>query len=63
MHIGTTNCRQLLQSLAALPAAALVMAPQTAMAAATKIITFNESVLVAGGKDNFFDMKGVVLVS
>ena len=50
MNIGTTNRRQLLQSLAALPAAALVMAPQTAMAAATKIITFNGSVFVAGGK-------------
>ena len=50
MHIGTTNRRQLLQSLAALPAAALVMAPQTAMAAATKIITFNGSILAAGGK-------------
>ncbi len=45
MNLGTTNRRQLLQSLAALPAAALVMAPQTAMAAATKIITFNGSIL------------------
>ena len=34
----------------ALPAAALVLRPQTAFAAATKIITFNGSVLVAGGK-------------
>ena len=50
MNLGTTNRRRLLQSLAALPAAALVMAPQTAMAAATKIITFNGSVFVAGGK-------------
>jgi hypothetical protein len=33
------------------------------MAAATKIITFNGSVSIVGGKDNFFDMKGVVLVS
>ncbi len=50
MNLGKTNRRQLLQSLAALPAAALVMAPQTAMAAATKIITFNGSIFVAGGK-------------
>ncbi len=50
MNLGKTNRRQLLQSLATLPAAALVMAPQTAMAAATKIITFNGSIFVAGGK-------------
>ncbi len=42
--------RLLLRSFAALPAAALVLRPQTAFAAATKIITFNGSVLVAGGK-------------
>ena len=50
LNLGKTNRRQLLQSLATLPAAALVMAPQTAMAAATKIITFNGSIFVAGGK-------------
>ena len=42
--------RLLLRSFAALPAAALVIRPQTAFAAATKIITFNGSTLVAGGK-------------
>ncbi len=50
MNTVTTNRRRMLQSLAVLPAAALVMGPQTAMAAATKIITFNGSTFVAGGK-------------
>ena len=50
MNTVTTNRRRVLQSLAALPAAALVMGPQTAMAAASKIITFNGSIMVAGGK-------------
>ncbi len=50
MKIETTNRRRVLQSLAALPAAALVMGPQTAMAAAGKIITFNGGIMVAGGK-------------
>ena len=50
MNTGTTNRRRLLQSLAALPAAALVLRPQMAFAAATKIITFNGSKFVAGGK-------------
>ncbi len=50
MNIETTNRRRVLQSLAALPAAALVMGPQTAMAAASKMIAFNGSLLVAGGK-------------
>ena len=50
MSKDTTSRRLLLQSLAALPAAALVMGPQTAMAAASKIITFDGSIMVAGGK-------------
>ena len=50
MNIKTTNRRRLLQSLATLPAAALVMGAQPAMAAASKIITFNGSIMVAGGK-------------
>jgi hypothetical protein len=50
MRIETTDRRRLLQSLAALPAAALVLRPQLAVAAATKIITFNGNSFVAGGK-------------
>ncbi len=50
MDKGATNRRRMLQSLAALPAAAMVLRPQMAAAAATKIITFNGSVFVAGGK-------------
>ncbi len=50
MNKDTTSRRLLLQSFAALPAAALIMGPQTAMAGARKIITFDGSVLVAGGK-------------
>jgi hypothetical protein len=50
MSEDAPNRRLLLQSLVALPAAALALKPQTALAAATRIITFNGSVLVAGGK-------------
>jgi len=50
MNTVTTDRRRLLQSLAAVPAAALVLRPQMASAAATKIITFNGSIFVAGGK-------------
>ncbi len=50
MKVESTNRRRLLQSLAVLPAAALVMGPQTAMAAARKIITFDGNIVVAGGK-------------
>ncbi len=50
MNTGTTNRRRLLQSFAALPAAALVLRPQMAFAAATKIIAFNGNTFVAGGK-------------
>ncbi len=50
MNTVTTDRRRLLQSLAAVPAAALVLRPQMASAAATKIIAFNGSVFVAGGK-------------
>ena len=44
------NRRLLLQSLAVMPAAALILRPGTALAAPKKIIVFNGTVLVAGGK-------------
>ena len=51
MILEKTNRRRLLQSLAALPAAALLLGPQPAAAAAARrIITFNGSTFVAGGK-------------
>ena len=50
MSESKINRRLLLQSLAVMPAAALVLGPGTALAAAKKIIVFNGTVLVAGGK-------------
>ena len=50
MSIYTTNRRRLLQSLVALPAAALALGPQMAVAATNRMIVFNGSILVAGGK-------------
>ncbi|MEN8197816.1 MAG: hypothetical protein ABFS30_15090, partial [Pseudomonadota bacterium] len=50
MITDKTNRRRMLQSLAALPAAALVLGPRTALAATSRMITFNGSILVAGGK-------------
>ena len=44
------NRRLLLQSLAVMPAAALVLRPGMAVAAPKKIIVFNGTVVVAGGK-------------
>lgn len=45
-----TNRRRLLQSLAVLPATAMTLAPGKAFAAASKIIVFNGTTLIAGGK-------------
>ncbi len=50
MNKDGTNRRLLLQSLAVLPAAALVLRPDTARAAASKVIVFKGGVFVAGGK-------------
>ena len=50
MNDDVTNRRLLLQSLAVLPAAALVLQPNTALAAASKVIVFKGGAFVAGGK-------------
>ena len=50
MNTVTTNRRRLLQSLAALPAAAWALGPQMAVAATGKTIVFDGSVLLADGK-------------
>ena len=50
MSKDVTTRRLLLQSLAVLPAAALVLRPDTALAAASKVIVFKGGVFVAGGK-------------
>ncbi len=50
MSKDATTRRLLLQSLAVLPAAALVLRPGTAQAATNKVIVFRGGVFVAGGK-------------
>ncbi len=50
MSKDATNRRLFLQSLAVLPAAALVLRPGTALPATGKMIAFDGSVLVAGGR-------------
>ena len=50
MSTDATNRRLLLQSLAMLPAAALLVRPGTAQAATKRVIVFRGNVFVAGGK-------------
>ena len=50
MTKDVTNRRQLLKSLAVLPAAALVLQPGVALAATKRMIVFKGGVFVAGGK-------------
>ncbi len=50
MNKSDTSRRMLLRSLAAMPAAALVLRPDIALAATSKMIVFKGSAFIAGGK-------------